>query len=124
MEWLALLALAYLTRGATRVLCDFAAPPVDRPVYVEYGFLNRYTALAVVWWWNRQPIPAIVANMVWTFAILAGLYWILGLVIQMPAARLAILALIPICLFFAAAASCRQAPPSEARQPEPPELQL
>ncbi|QIG92274.1 hypothetical protein [Bradyrhizobium sp. 6(2017)] len=100
MDWLAILLLAYLMRGGSRLLTDFRAEPQDQPSYVN-GSISMTAVAALLWWWRKRPLQ-IVVGLIWVFAIFGMLYWLLGFAITSPVIRLAILS-IPVIHTYVAA---------------------
>jgi hypothetical protein len=98
MDWLGVLLIAYLMQGAKRIYTDFGAHPQDRPGYTDQGNVWM-TIIAGLLWWRRRLLWQIIINLGLTFAIIAGLYWLLGLVIASPGIRLAILMILPVQSF-------------------------
>jgi hypothetical protein len=90
MEWLGVLAIAYLARGAARV-----------PEYAHDK--NAGSALrAALMWWRGQPLGSVLINLLYMFAIVAVLYWLMGFVTASPTVRLSILLLWPLIVFISA----------------------
>jgi len=94
MEWVGIFALAYLMRGASRVHTDFSAELLSRPAYVRSPSVNN-VALAILLWWSRQPMGNVIVGVLWTFAFLVLLYWLLGFATSSVGIRLVILMLAP-----------------------------
>lgn len=106
MDWLAVLLIAYLQRGAARVLVDIRADPIDQPGYARSGRIGMILVAGVLWWWRKSLVQTAV-ELGWTIAIFAALYWLLGLAITSSAIRLAILC-IPLVHTYVAAILSRR----------------
>jgi hypothetical protein len=95
MDWLGILLIAYLMQATKRIYKDFSAHPQDRPGYTFQS--NVWLTIgAGLLWWRRQLLWQWIINLALTFAIVGGLYWLLGLAIASPGIRLAILMYLPV----------------------------
>ena len=105
MDWLGLLLIAYLVRGANRVASDCLAHPFDQPGYVRMGSIGRallVAHLAMLLWWRRRPLGVIITDIVSSWAILAALYWLLGFLVKSVPFRFCVLAVVPAWSFLGA----------------------
>jgi hypothetical protein len=99
MEWLGVLLIAYLMQSVKRIYSDFGAHAQDAPGYTDQPSVRMTIVAGLAWWWRRS-LWVVMVNLGLTFAIVAVLYWLLGLIIASPGIRLAILMLLPLQPFF------------------------
>ncbi len=106
MDWLTVLLIAFLQRGAARVLFDMRADPFDQPGYARSGSIGMMFVAGLMWWWRKSPAQVSV-DLGWTFILFAVPYWLLGFAISSPGIRLAILCIPLVHTYLAAILSRR-----------------
>lgn len=110
MEFWALVAIAYLICGASRLIGDFSGDSPVNPAYVRLGFGTRYTLMAMLLWWKHLPPFVGFAYLAWTLVVLAPVDFGLSYLLESRGVRLVILMAVPVVLTVIAASRRRPVP--------------